>query len=78
MFLVALYGGYFGTAALGLVLFGSVVWSATILLPLGLVTGAAAGPVLARRLPAEALRIGIGVAGLGLAVVLGLDAYARG
>lgn len=67
-----------GAAALGLVLFGPVVWSAAIPLALGLVTGAAAGPVLARRLPAEALRTGIGVAGLGLAVVLGLDAYAQG
>ncbi len=110
LFVVALYGGYFGAAAgvlmlalllvgrplsvlqgiayknvllgvangaaaFGFVLFGPVVWKAALPLALGLVAGAAAGPVLARRLPAESLRIAIGVAGLGLAVVLGLDAY---
>jgi len=62
-------------AALGFAPFGPVVWKAALPLALGLVVGAAAGPVLARRLPAESLRIAIGSPGLGMAVVLGLDAY---
>jgi uncharacterized membrane protein YfcA len=41
----------------------------------GLLAGSRLGPALARRLPATALRIGIGVAGLGLAVSLALRAW---
>lgn len=110
VFLVAVYGGYFGAAAgvlmlalllvttpvtilqgnayknlllgvanavaaVSFALFGPVDWSAVLPLAIGLLAGASTGPVLARRLPGEALRIGIGVAGLGLAVALAVDAY---
>ena len=36
----------------------------------GLLAGSRLGPVVARALPATPLRIGIGIAGLGLAVAL--------
>jgi uncharacterized membrane protein YfcA len=40
-----------------------------------LLVGSWLGPPVVRRLPGNLLRIGIGVAGLGLAVKLGLDAF---
>ena len=60
------------TAALGFAVLGPVDWAAVLPLALGLLAGARLGPVLARRLPATALRVGIGVAGLGLAAAIGL------
>jgi uncharacterized membrane protein YfcA len=46
-------------------------------LPLGagLLLGGRAGPVVVRRAPQGPLRVFIGLAGLGLAVKLGIDAY---
>ena len=64
-----------GVAALGFALFGPVEWAAVPPLAVGLFAGAWAGPALARRLPTTALRHGIGLAGLGLAVALAVDAY---
>lgn len=64
-----------GIAALGFVLFGHVHWLAAVPLALGLFAGGAAGPRIVRRLPAQPLRWVIAVAGLGLAVKLGVDAY---
>jgi uncharacterized membrane protein YfcA len=64
-----------GVAALAFVLFGPVQWSAVIPLGLGLFLGGRLGPVVVRRLPAAGLRVAIAMAGLGLAVKLGLDAY---
>jgi uncharacterized membrane protein YfcA len=58
------------TAAVGFALAGPVDWRATGPMAVGLLAGSSLGPTLARRLPATALRIGIGVAGLGLAAVL--------
>lgn len=110
VFLIAIYGGYFGAGAgvlllstflnlggdtlvrsnalknlvLGLansvaaVVFigtGSVDWHAAAPLALGCLLGGALGPVLLRRVPARPVRVLIGLAGLGLAVYLGLDAY---
>ncbi|MBL8926074.1 MAG: sulfite exporter TauE/SafE family protein [Pseudonocardia sp.] len=60
------------TAALGFAVLGPVDWAAVAPLALGLLAGARLGPALARRLPATALRVGIGVAGLGLAAAIGL------
>jgi uncharacterized membrane protein YfcA len=110
VFLVAVYGGYFGAAAgvmllalllavtaeslarsnavknvvLGLanavaavafVLFAPVRWAAVVPLGLGFLLGGRLGPLVVRRAPARLLRVVIGLAGVGLAVHLGLDAY---
>ncbi|MGW8379320.1 sulfite exporter TauE/SafE family protein [Streptomyces sp. ODS28] len=65
-------------AAAGFAVFGHVAWGMAVPLTLGLLAGSWLGPPLARRLPARALRVGIGVAGLGLAVKLGVDAFQGG
>jgi uncharacterized membrane protein YfcA len=44
-------------------------------LALGLLIGGRLGPVVARRLPARLVRIGIAVAGLGLALRLFVQAW---
>ena len=63
------------TAALGFAVVGPVDWAAVAPLAVGLFAGARLGPALARRLPAPALRVGIGVAGLGLAAAIGLGLF---
>jgi len=110
VFLVAVYGGYFGAAAgvlmlalllaatretlarsnaiknvvLGLanavaallfILFSSVQWSMVVPLAIGCLAGGRIGPVVVRHAPARPLRIAIAVAGIGLAIRLGIDAY---
>jgi uncharacterized protein len=62
-------------AAFGFVLFGHVAWRSALPLAIGLFVGGRLGPALVRRLPAQPLRVVIAVAGLGLAIKLGLDAY---
>ena len=62
-------------AALAFAVFGPVSWVDVAPLAVGLFLGCWAGPAIARRLPADRLRIGIAVVGLGLAVKLGLDAF---
>jgi uncharacterized protein len=64
-----------GIAAVGFAVFGPVEWWAVLPLAVGVLVGAVAGPALARRLPAAALRIGIAVAGLLLAAELGVQAF---
>jgi uncharacterized membrane protein YfcA len=64
-----------GVAAVVFVIFGPVHWSAAVPLALGLFIGGRYGPVVVRHSPARLLRIVIAIAGLGLAVHLGLDAY---
>lgn len=61
-------------AALGFALFGPVDWDSTLPMAIGLLIGGFTGPTVARRLPTAVLRVAIAVAGLGLAVKLGLDA----
>ena len=51
-------------------------WAAVLPLAAGLIVGSYVGPAIARRLPGTALRVGIGLAGLVLAVVLAVDAFA--
>ena len=110
VFLVGVYGGYFGaaagvvllalllaatrdtlarsnalknavlgianaTAALGFVLLGPVDWAAGAPLAAGLLAGARLGPAVVRRTDARLLRTLIGLAGLGLAVTLAVQAY---
>jgi uncharacterized membrane protein YfcA len=64
-----------GVAALTFVLFGPVRWLYVLPLGAGLLLGGRAGPVVVRRAPQGPLRVFIGLAGLGLAVKLGIDAY---
>ena len=110
VFLVGVYGGYFGaaagvvllalllaattdtlartnalknvvlgianaTAAIGFCLLADVDWTAVAPLAVGLLAGARLGPVIVRHSDAGVLRVLIAIAGLGLAVKLGLDAY---
>ena len=110
VFLVAVYGGYFGAAAgvlmlalllvwtrgtlarsnalknvvLGLanamaaltfILLSSIHWSLVAPLGLGCFVGGRLGPFFVRHVPARPLRIAIAVAGMGLAIHLGIDAY---
>ncbi|ONF73764.1 sulfite exporter TauE/SafE family protein [Amycolatopsis keratiniphila] len=62
-------------AAAGFALFGPVDWTLVLPLSIGLLAGSWLGPVVARRLPTGVLRIGIALAGVGLAIKLGLDAF---
>ena len=62
-------------AAIGFALFAPVDWWAVLPLAAGALVGARLGPVLARHLPPTALRVGIALAGLGLAVVLAVQAW---
>lgn len=62
-------------AAVGFALFGPVRWSAAVPLAAGFLVGGWIGPALVRRLPARALRLGVGLCGLALAIRLGLGAY---
>jgi uncharacterized membrane protein YfcA len=110
VFLIGIYGGYFGAAAgvllialllatssetlarcnalknavLGLanlvaaavfVIFGSVSWVDAVPLAIGLLIGGRTGPIIVRHVPTRPLRIVIGVAGIGLAIYLGVKAY---
>ncbi len=62
-------------AAVGFVLLGPVQWWAVWPLALGVFLGGLLGPAVVRRLPAGPLRVGIALAGLGLAVSLAVDAW---
>ncbi|MGY1668260.1 sulfite exporter TauE/SafE family protein [Geodermatophilus sp. SYSU D00696] len=62
-------------AAVGFVVLAPVVWSAVLPLALGCLAGGRLGPRVVRRAPQALLRRLIGLAGLGLAVVLAVDAY---
>jgi uncharacterized membrane protein YfcA len=64
-----------GVAAVAFALFAPVDWAVVPLLAVGFLIGGAAGPLLARRLPVQALRVLISVCGLAMAVKLGLSAY---
>jgi uncharacterized protein len=110
VFVIAVYGGYFGAAAgvmllalmlvgtgeslarsnafknvllgianavaaIGFALLGPVEWGAAVPLAAGLLAGGRLGPVVVRHSNATALRVAIGLAGLALAVKLGIDAY---
>jgi uncharacterized membrane protein YfcA len=62
-------------AAIGFIVFASLAWSAAVPLAMGLFTGGRLGPRVVRRAPQTALRRVIAVAGLGLAVHLGIQAF---
>jgi uncharacterized membrane protein YfcA len=52
-----------------------VQWAAVVPLGIGCLVGGRLGPVLVRHSPARVLRVLIGLAGLALAVKLGVDTY---
>jgi uncharacterized protein len=62
-------------AGLGYVFLSSVAWSAALPLAIGLLAGGYLGPRVVRRAPQTALRRVIAVAGLALAIRLGIQAY---
>ena len=62
-------------AAIGFALFAPVDWWAVLPLAAGALLGARLGPVVARHLPPTALRVGVALAGLGLATVLAVGAW---
>ncbi|RBY85732.1 sulfite exporter TauE/SafE family protein [Blastococcus sp. TF02A-30] len=64
-----------GIAALAFVVLADVAWSAALPLAIGFFAGGRIGPRVVRRAPQAALRTLIAVAGLGLAVHLGVQAY---
>jgi len=64
-----------GVAAIGFIIFASIAWSAALPLAIGLFAGGRLGPRIVRRAPQTLLRRLIGMAGIGLAVVLGVQAY---
>ncbi|MCZ2837544.1 sulfite exporter TauE/SafE family protein [Modestobacter sp. VKM Ac-2985] len=64
-----------GVAALGYAVFADVAWLAALPLAIGFLLGGRLGPRVVRRVPQTPLRRLIAVAGLALAVHLGLDAF---
>lgn len=64
-----------GVAALIFMIFAPVNWPAVLVLGLGCLLGSRLGPVVIRRAPTGPLRALIGVAGVVLAIKLGVDAY---
>ena len=62
-------------AGIGFAIFGPVRWSAALPLAAGFLIGGWIGPALVRRLPADRLRIFIGVCGLAVAIRLALSTY---
>ena len=64
-----------GVAAIGYIVFASIAWASALPLAIGLFIGGRLGPRIVRRVPQTALRRVIAAAGLGLAVVLAVQAY---
>jgi uncharacterized membrane protein YfcA len=62
-------------AAVLFTILAPVQWLAVVPLGLGCLVGSRLGPVVVRHAPAGPMRIAIGVAGLALAIKLGVDAY---
>jgi uncharacterized membrane protein YfcA len=62
-------------AAVAFMFLAPVHWLAVIPLAAGCLIGARLGPVVVRHAPAKPLRLFIGLAGVVLAVKLGIDAY---
>jgi uncharacterized protein len=64
-----------GVAALAFVFLAPVQWLAVVPLGLGCLIGSRLGPIVVRHAPAGPMRVLIGVAGLALAIKLGVDTY---
>ncbi|NDK88682.1 sulfite exporter TauE/SafE family protein [Gordonia desulfuricans] len=59
-------------AAIGFAFSGHVHWVAALAMAIGCLVGGWCGPPAVKRLPAEPLRIAVGIGGLGLALWLGI------
>ena len=64
-----------GVAAIAFIVLAPIAWSAVLPLAIGLFTGSRCGPWVVRRAPQTALRRVIALAGIGLAIYLGVEAY---
>jgi uncharacterized protein len=64
-----------GVAAVVFAVFAPVYWPAVAAMGIGCLIGARLGPIVVRHAPATPLRLLIAVAGLALAVKLGIDTY---
>jgi uncharacterized protein len=64
-----------GVAALAFVFLAPVQWLAVVPLGLGCLIGSRLGPIVVRHAPAGPMRVLIGVAGMALAIKLGIDTY---
>jgi uncharacterized membrane protein YfcA len=62
-------------AAVAFAVLAPVQWLAVIPLGIGCLLGSRLGPVAVRHAPSRPLRVALGVAGLTLAIKLGVDAY---
>jgi uncharacterized membrane protein YfcA len=62
-------------AAVGFAVFGPVRWTFVLPLAAGFLAGGWTGPAIVRRLPGPVLRTVVGVAGIAVAVKLGITAY---
>jgi uncharacterized membrane protein YfcA len=62
-------------AAVAFVVLAPVDWLAVAPLGIGCLLGSRLGPIVVRHAPATPIRLAIGVAGMALAVKLGVDAY---
>jgi uncharacterized protein len=62
-------------AAVAFILLGPVRWLSVLPLAVGFLVGGRIGPIIVRKAPPTPLRVTIAVAGIGLAVVLGWQAY---
>jgi hypothetical protein len=62
-------------AAVTFILLGPVRWLAVIPLAIGFLVGGRLGPIVVRKVPSTPLRVTIAVAGIGLAIALGWQAY---
>jgi len=62
-------------AAIAFAFLAPVAWAAVLPLGIGCLIGSRLGPVVVRRTPVVLLRVVIGVAGLALAIRLGVQAY---
>lgn len=62
-------------AAVAFIVLAPIAWSAVLPLAMGLFTGSRFGPWVVRHAPQTVLRRIIGLAGLGLAIHLAMDAY---
>lgn len=69
----ALLGVANAVAAIAFIIFGPVHWPAAIAMGIGCLLGGWIGPPLVARIPAQPLRIVIGLSGIGLAVWLGVS-----
>lgn len=64
-----------GMAAICFAVFGDVRWTFVAPLAAGFLLGGWIGPKIARKVPAAAFRVFVGLCGIGLAIKLGLSAY---